>query len=646
MSMKNALAELSFRYKLILSIILLTAGISSVAILRVQTLLQQHFLHRFKLNIEKTREVIKRIFQERLNLLEKSAQQMAENPRLLAALSTDDPGTLRDLIEDEHEGFRVFFRGQDGVLLYKRHGSQRSHWIRFDHFGIFSRHNEIEDLLRTLDSAFKETKRNRWRGQLAFTDGQHLQVFLAGAYYIIEEDAILVYADRLETSFAVELRKLTLDLGDHLIFAYGKQVVCSTLDQRDQTGLDQLLQRINKPELLGEQSDSIRTINLKNESYFGVTDYFVDIEIPIVKEGADKGIHWMMLKSRRELDQQTNELKRSLLLVGSVGFILAVLLASIISTNLAKPIRNLVKFVSELGKGTLDRRLKLNEYHGEFAELARAFDEMQVSLLEKNRELIQADKLVSLGTLSAGVAHEINNPNQYISTNAVLLEKFFCGVKPVLDRFQEKNGDFNIGAISYSEARGKIPETISAIQKGSERIGRIVKDLSDFARQNPVEQLSSINLNNVVESAERLVGNMIKKSTRFFTMNLEKDLPPIKGNFQRLEQVVINLLINACQALPDNSKRIELSTYSRQKNVVILQVKDEGRGISNEQQRQIFDPFFTTHRDRGGAGLGLSISKSIIDKHDATIEFDSELGKGTTVTVTFPVDNSQLNERS
>ena len=120
MEIKNIFARLSFQYKLILIVIILIVGICSVAILQVQHLSRRHFLHRFNRNMVNTRDVIKKILEARLNFLQKSAQQMAENPRLSAALSTDDPRTLQDLIEDEQEGFSVFFREQDGVLLYKR----------------------------------------------------------------------------------------------------------------------------------------------------------------------------------------------------------------------------------------------------------------------------------------------------------------------------------------------------------------------------------------------------------------------------------------------------------------------------------------------------------------------------------------------
>jgi two-component system NtrC family sensor kinase len=269
---------------------------------------------------------------------------------------------------------------------------------------------------------------------------------------------------------------------------------------------------------------------------------------------------------------------------------------------------------------------------------SKTMQEQTKRLIQSNKQLIQADKMVSLGTLSAGVAHEINNPNQHILSNIQLIGKFYDSAGPILDKYSQENEDFSISGVPYIEVRKKIPEMLSAIRNGSGRITRIVKDLGDFARQNPEEHSPGIDLSAVVESAEGLVQTMIKKSTRFFVKNLVRNLPLIRGNFQRLEQVIVNLIINACQALPDPSKKIVVSTsVNPREGYVILTVQDEGCGISKDDQRQLFDPFFTTRRDHGGTGLGLSISKSIVEKHNGTIVCKSELGKGTSITLKLPV---------
>jgi polar amino acid transport system substrate-binding protein len=137
-----------------------------------------------------------------------------------------------------------------------------------------------------------------------------------------------------------------------------------------------------------------------------------------------------------------------------------------------------------------------------------------------------------------------------------------------------------------------------------------------------------------MESAVSLVSNMIKKATNHFSLVLADDLPTLKGNFQRLEQVMINLIQNACQAIPDNRRGIRVSTrFDKEGDCIVVTVEDEGTGIPLDILPHIRDPFFTTRHDKGGVGLGLSISSRIVEEHGGTMEFASEPGKGTVVTV-------------
>ncbi|HEB11697.1 MAG TPA: GHKL domain-containing protein [Spirochaetales bacterium] len=130
----------------------------------------------------------------------------------------------------------------------------------------------------------------------------------------------------------------------------------------------------------------------------------------------------------------------------------------------------------------------------------------------------------------------------------------------------------------------------------------------------------------------------MKKATKRFAVEIEENLPTIKGNFQRLEQVIINLIENACQALRDNEQGILISTsFDADHDCVEVKVRDEGAGITPENLARIKDPFFTTKRDAGGTGLGLSISATIIADHQGSLTITSERGKGTTVTICLPV---------
>lgn len=262
------------------------------------------------------------------------------------------------------------------------------------------------------------------------------------------------------------------------------------------------------------------------------------------------------------------------------------------------------------------------------------------------QQLMQAGKMVALGTLVSSVAHEINNPNNFIMLNAPLLKEAWQQVLPILDDYYEKNKDFTIGGMRYPEMRERIPRLFSGITDGSNRIKQIVEDLRDFVRSDASDMNQSVNINGVLKSAVSLLSNVITKSTSHFSVTYAEKLPLLKGNAHRLEQVIINLIQNACQALPDIRKGIYLSTsYNESMGCIVIKVQDEGTGISSEVLSHIMNPFFTTKSDSGGIGLGLSISSRIIKEHGGTLTFSSEPGKGTIAEIILPVLQANINSK-
>jgi polar amino acid transport system substrate-binding protein len=269
----------------------------------------------------------------------------------------------------------------------------------------------------------------------------------------------------------------------------------------------------------------------------------------------------------------------------------------------------------------------------EVTERKRALDELKLH----QDKLIQADKMASLGILVAGVAHEINNPNGLILLNMPILREVYQDAEEVLEaRFQDQ-GDFTLGGLPYSRMRDEVPHLLEEMQEGANRIKRIVEELKDFARQDTSAATDMVDFNGVVRAAVRLVESSIRSSTSRFETMYAPSLPPILGNAQRIEQVVINLILNACQALPDMESGIFLTTsHDQESGTVLFKLSDEGIGISPEHIAHLTDPFFTTRRESGGTGLGLSVSATIIKEHNGTLEFDSISGVGTTVTLTIP----------
>lgn len=292
------------------------------------------------------------------------------------------------------------------------------------------------------------------------------------------------------------------------------------------------------------------------------------------------------------------------------------------------------------------------DFEGTAAVMVTAVDITEVKRAQQmekrhQQQLMQADKMISLGNLVAGVAHEINNPTNAIIVNTPVLEDMWNNLIPIADQYYEKNKNFQIGRIPYADIPGSIADLFSGITDSAKRIKTIVEDLKNFARPTLVELPRDINVNDAVKQAITLLNNMIVKSTENFSVEYGRDLPLIKGNPQQLEQVFINLIQNACQALENNQQAIHVFTgYDAYINRVIVGVKDQGPGIPPENLKFIKDPFFTTKRSSGGTGLGLSVSSGIIQGHHGELTVESTLGKGSIFTVLLPPDKIKEKQRT
>ncbi|CAG1016780.1 partial two-component system, NtrC family, sensor kinase, partial [Burkholderiaceae bacterium] len=251
--------------------------------------------------------------------------------------------------------------------------------------------------------------------------------------------------------------------------------------------------------------------------------------------------------------------------------------------------------------------------------------------------LIQANKMTSIGTLASGVAHEINNPNNFIMFNAGLISDAWKDASALLDERMRERGSFPVGGMPYAEMRELMPELLAGMTEGSRRIKSIVEMLKDFSRNDRDGLEGSVDVNRAVSAACALLGNQIDKHTDNFEASCAEGLPAVKGSMQRIEQVVINLLLNALQSLPDRKSGVKVATYiDSVSGTVNIKVSDEGAGMSKEVLERITEPFFTTKLTSGGTGLGLSISYSIVKEHGGTLEFSSEPGKGTSAVIKLP----------
>ncbi|SPD72599.1 Histidine kinase [uncultured Desulfobacterium sp.] len=292
-----------------------------------------------------------------------------------------------------------------------------------------------------------------------------------------------------------------------------------------------------------------------------------------------------------------------------------VLIVSFLVRQLLGSFARFMAYTKRIGEGNFTPIIPQKKYRDEFSELAQAFNRMIHELDQRYKILVESHKLRAVGTLVAGVAHELNNPLNNTMLTATML--------------QEDYPD-----LSDEEKLDMIQDVI----KETERSQKIVRNLLDFAREGEA-QVTPLNLDEILNSAIRLVANQVRLAKINLVSDLEAGLPPIHGDAQMLQQVFINLILNAVDVLPEKGI-IKVSTgRSRDDAYVVVRVKDNGPGIPEHILSRIFEPFFTTKAKGKGTGLGLSVSSGIIHKLGGYIQAESKSGEGTTFSVFLPTTN-------
>jgi PAS domain S-box-containing protein len=264
--------------------------------------------------------------------------------------------------------------------------------------------------------------------------------------------------------------------------------------------------------------------------------------------------------------------------------------------------------------------------------------EAEQQLQAQQQQLMRADKLASLGALVAGVAHEVNNPNQVIGMNTRFLRDGLPRLFTLAESGEPADETIRLSGMGYREFKAAAASAFSEIESSTARIEHIVSELKRFVRGGAKGVREQTNVNQVIRTIVDLSRHMIVKTTDFFVLDLQEDLPRISADRIGLEQVVLNLLHNACLALPDKTRRVRISTRFEPKlQILNIEVEDQGTGIPPEDLEKLTDPFFTTRGEQGGSGLGLSVSQRILREHGGTMSFRSTPGRGTTVTVGLPI---------
>lgn len=280
----------------------------------------------------------------------------------------------------------------------------------------------------------------------------------------------------------------------------------------------------------------------------------------------------------------------------------------------------------------------------ELKEEVRKHREAKRQLEENQKLIIHSDRMATLGVMASGIAHEINNPNGLMLMNLPIVLEAYEDIQDILQGHYGRHGDFSMGGLPYSRMRDEVPQMLTDLMESADRIRTIIHDLKEYARKSGRTDMEPLDMNQLVQTSLRFVSNAVKRATDNLSVRYADDLPPVFGNARQIQQVIINLLLNACEALDNRRKGIEVATsYDERLNAVVVTVRDEGVGISPADLDHITDPFFTTKREQGGTGLGLSVSAGIAKAHYGTMDFESAPGAGTTVTLSLPAHTSSDN---
>lgn len=322
--------------------------------------------------------------------------------------------------------------------------------------------------------------------------------------------------------------------------------------------------------------------------------------------------------------------RRNMLAVVFLGMVFAATLASLLlltftSKLVLHPIGQIIKMVRQVIKGDLTARVGIRP-PGEMGLLCEAIDNMAEAVaareysleLSARKQIGRSEQLASIGRLAAGVAHEINNPLTGVLTFAHLLR-------------EKENMD------------DQDRQDLDLIIRETTRAAEIVRGLLDFARERPAVK-EPFDVNEVIRRTIRLLGNQKAFQQINIVDDLGDDLPRVQGDVNQIQQVLLNLCLNACEAMP-NGGTLLIATWAADE-MVLIKVGDTGCGIRPEHLDRIFEPFFSTKPVGKGTGLGLSVTYGIVEQHGGSIEVESIVGKGTTFTVALPAASTAPLETS
>ena len=270
------------------------------------------------------------------------------------------------------------------------------------------------------------------------------------------------------------------------------------------------------------------------------------------------------------------------------------------------------------------------------AIIVKVTDVTEARALE--RQLRQRERLVSLGLLISGVAHEINNPNSFISFNLPILREYLQELIPIADDHASGRRDFEIANMAYADFRRDLFKLIDNMAHGSARIDSIISQLKDFSRIKDTNNFRRVDIKALLEKVVELASSTINRMVKRLEIEVPDNLPMLNSDGEAIEHIVMNLLINACQACDkdDSWVSVKARTMTDEAYPMAVEIADNGCGMDEGTLQHIFEPLYTTKGPDSGTGLGLYVSHNLIESLGGRIDVKSVRGEGSTFTVFLP----------
>ena len=569
--------KLRMRTKLLLSLLSVAAGLTCISLLVVQRVILNQARREISAQLENSIQTFQSFQHERENTLDHSAALLADQPNLRALMTTQDPATIQDASEE----------------LWKLADS--------DLFLLADQNGKVVALQTTSPGFTKEMAQRSFdtrggpRGQW-WVGHKHLyEVFIRPIYFGPASEnhifGFLVVGYEINDAVASQISHVA---GGRVAFYFGGQIIQSTLAPSEE---DQLIQAS------GAQTPSTQP----SEIFLG-GQRFVIASVDLTPSNTPMPVRLTVLKSYDEATAVVTGLNKLLIVLGLLAMTIGSGLAFFISDTFTRPLARLVGGVRALGKGDFSYPLDVRG-DDEVAEVTTSFKKMRDNLLQAQQELLEAERLATIGRMASSISHDLRHSLAAIVANA----EFLCESKLSPEQREELYGEVRVAVNQMTD---------------------LIDSLLEFSRTSASLRPVYANVRQTVERAVQAV----RTHPEFQRVKIEiNETGHSEGWFdaKKLHRALFNLVLNACEATPLSNGRVEISLQEAVNGVEIL-ISDNGHGIPDEVRNTLFDPFVSLGKENG-TGLGLTVVQKIISDHGGEIKVEKTSSQGTVFKLWLPL---------